>query len=259
MISVCIVTLDKIKHYEEKFISSLLNKTKLVTEVILAKNDSTLDYYETWQTKNVQFKKFGNMDSYTQNSVCGFQHGYGLNNAIDKATNDIVYLCDPDTFFYTDVDKFFYELMEKHNLQAIGCSHHSATELGQTFFPWHGNIMMRKKDLPTNEWMVEHLEVKGKYLLPGLGTSHKHLYPNPNGNFDTSSGLWLWAYEQKWKWMAFQTTCVNIYNKAYYRCGNIKILERFPKDKLIYHAVSGAISESGWASYESAYQETTND
>jgi hypothetical protein len=259
MISVCIVTLDKIKHYEEKFISSLLAKTKLVTEVVLAKNDSPLDYYETWQIKNVQFKKFGNMDSYTQNSVCGPQHGYGLNNAIERATNDIVYLCDPDTFFYTDVDKFFYDLMEKHNLQAIGCSHHSATELGQTFFPWHGNIMMRKKDLPPNDWMAEHLEVKGKYLLPGLGTSHKHLYPNPNGNFDTSSGLWLWAHEQKWKWMAFQTTCVNIYNKMYYRCGNIKILERFPKDKLIYHAVSGAISENGWAAYANAYQEITSD
>lgn len=253
MISICAVVLDSIKHYEDIFLASILKKTSLVTEVILAKNDSGLSFYEEWEERGIKFKKFGNRDEFTKGAVCGQQHGYGLNNAIDRATNDLVLLSDPDIFFYSAVDDFYFQLMMKHGLNAVGCSHHSATELGQRFFPWHGNVLLKKSELPTSTWLEGELEVKGKFLLPGAGYSQRATYPNPDGNFDTSSGLWLWSNEQNWKWLSFQTTCANVYSTVYYRT-NAKIRTRFDFQNLIYHAVSGAISEDGWKNFELAYK-----
>lgn len=253
MITICSVLLENIKNYEEIFVESILKKTKLVSEVIFAVNDASLDFKEEFVRSGIKFRKFGNNDNHTKSMCCGSQHGYGLNNCIDRAENDLVFLCDPDIFFYTAADEFYYKLMDSYDLQAVGCSHHAATELGQRFFPWHGNILMRRSTLPSSYWLEEEIPIKGKFLLAGIGTNYKEIYPNPKGNFDTSSGLWLWAHRQNWRWLAFQTTSVNVYTTKYFR-GNVKIKPKFQKENLIYHAVSGAISEEGWPKFIEAYR-----
>lgn len=255
MISICSVLLTSIKHYEEIFIESIVEKTKLVSEVIFAKNDSDESYYEEWEIRGIKFKKFGAKNHLLERhgNSCGNQHGLGLNFAISKTSNEYIYLCDPDIFFYSSADEFFYNLMKKYNLNIIGCSHHAATELSGTFFPWHGNLLVKKKDLPDDKWLANENPAKGKFLIAGLGILHKNLYPNPNGNFDTASGLWLYSHQQNWRWISFQTNCVHVYTKLFFR-GNVKINEKFGRDKLIYHAVSGSIEKEKWLPYKKAYE-----
>ncbi len=280
MISICSVTLNTIKHYEKIFLESIIKKTKLVSEVILAQNDSDT-VNEEWEERGVKFRRIAANDVVLKNfgKTYGHQHGLGLNFAINKATNDCVYLCDPDVFFYSAADEFFYNLMQKHSLDAVGCSHHSATELCGTFFPWHGNIMLSKNKLPDTEWLKTDLMeagndayigpriyknrinmglLKGKFLFPALGYNFRSQYPKPEGNFDTGSALWLYAHEKNWRWLSFQTNCVHVYTKLYYR-GNIKLKENFGRDKLIHHAVSGSIEKEKWEPYALAYQEAESD
>lgn len=250
MISLCSVVLDKIKHYEEIFLKSVIDKTKLVSEVILINNSQPIGTYKTWTERGIQFKEFGNEET-VERLCCGDQHGIGLNIAIEKASNDVVYLCDPDTFFITAADEFFYDLKIKYNLQAIGCSHHSATELCGTFFPWHGNVMLNKKDLPDKTWLPG-LKVPGCWLEAGAGSHKKELYPNPEGNFDTASALWLLAHERNWRWLAFQTANVHVYTNKFYR-GSVKV-EKMKPQELLYHAVSGSIETAKWEPYIESYE-----
>lgn len=278
MISICSVVLNSIKHYEEIFLESILRKTKIVSEVILAQNDREHGY-EEWHERGITFKRFGAKDAVMKNfgKTYGHEHGLGLNFAIARATNETVYLVDPDVFFYSAADEFFYDLMQKYQLNAIGCSHHAATELSHTFFPWHGNIMLKKAELPNNEWLKEELMgmtadnyigpriirpnpemLKGKFMFPSLGYGFRSEYPKPEGNFDTGSGLWLYAHQRNWKWLSFQTNCVHVYTKMYCR-GNFKLTEKFGRDKLIHHAVSGSIEKGKWEPYNKSYQETKND
>lgn len=255
MISLCSVILDLTKQYEEIFYESIIQSTKLVSEVVLIKNDAPDSFYEEWETRGIKFKKYGNSEQAAGFS-CGDQHGLGLNVAIEKATNETVYLCDPDLFFMSAADEFFYNLKEKYSLNAVGCSHHSATELAGTFFPWHGNIMIDKIYLPSadSDFLKEEIKMPGKYLMAGLGASYKDIYPNPNGNFDTASGLWLWAYENHWKWGSFQSISVHCYTTKYAR-GNTKFDVPSPAQKLIHHAVSGSIEKEKWEPYYKTYQE----
>lgn len=258
MITLCSVMLNSIKHYEEIFIKSILERTKVVSEVVLAQNDvteGTLD--EAWVERGISFRRIGSkpVDGTKESAAfgcCGDQHGYGLNFAIDRAKNDYVYLCDPDIFFYSAVDELFHSLMTRHSLQAVGCSHHSATEIVQTFFPWHGNIMMRKDSLPGVDWMPEIHSVPGRFLMAGIGHTLREQYPNPNGNFDTSSGLILWANQQNWTWLSFQTTVVHAYNTKFFR-SNKPFKNKVPLQKLIYHGVSGSIEKEKWEPFQAAY------
>lgn len=259
MISICSVVLDLTKKYEEIFYESIIQTTKLVSEVILIKNDAPCCFYKEWKERNIQFKEYGNSEQ-AGGFACGDQHGLGLNVAVEKATNETVYLCDPDLFFMSAADELFYELKKRYNLNAIGCSHHSATELAGTFFPWHGNIMMDKSDLPPmdNDFLKEDVKVPGKYLMAGAGITYRDVYPNPTGNFDTASGLWLWAHENHWKWMSFQSIDTHCYVTKFCR-SNVKMCERFPMQKIIHHAVSGSIEKEVWEPYAAVYQEWKNE
>lgn len=253
MISLCSVVLNLTKQYEEIFYESIVQTTKLISEVVLIKNDAPSNFYEEWTERGIKFKKYGNSELAT-GFVCGDQHGLGLNIAIEKTTNETVYLCDPDLFFMSAADEFFYNLKEKHGLHAVGCSHHSATELAGTFFPWHGNVMMNKKDLPPidNDFLKEDVKLPGKYLMANAGVSYKKIYPNPDGNFDTASGLWLWAHKNNWKWVSFQSIDAHCYVTKFSR-GNVKFDMPHPTQKLIYHAVSGSIEREKWEPYRDAY------
>lgn len=259
MISICSVILDLTKQYEEIFYESIIETTTLVSEVILIKNDAPSNFYEEWTKRGIKFKKYGNSEQAAR-FTCGDQHGLGLNIAIEKSINEIVYLCDPDLFFMSAADEFFYNLKQTYSLNAVGCSHHSATELAGTFFPWHGNVMIDKNNLPMDiDFLKEDLKIPGRYLMSEAGVSHKKIYPNPNGNFDTASGLWLWAHKNNWKWLSFQSTDAHCYTTKFYRGnGNVKI-NKLQIQKLIYHAVSGSIEKEKWEPYRAAYQEWKNN
>jgi hypothetical protein len=255
MISLCSVMLDHMQNYREIFIESIIKKTKLISEVVFSNNNKSPGFYKTWTINNIVFKEYGTAPE--KPLVSGDEHGLGLNLAIEKATNKHVYLCDPDIFFYSAVDEFFLTLKEKYNLQAIGVSHHSAIVLCQTFFPWHGSILMSKKDLPNDDFLKEELPIKGKYLMAGNGNpkwmSYKEYYPNPEGNWDTSSALYLHAVQNKWKWLAFQTVDAHNYTTQYFR-SNIKIQEKFKREKILHHAVSGALQrEKIWENFKESY------
>lgn len=253
MITLCTVTLDRIKKYEDILIESVFKNTKLISEVVLADNDRA-DGKQEWVQNGIKFKKIGS--KIAGFDACGDQHALGLHAAMSEATNDLVYWCDPDIFFYSSVDQLYYELKTKYELNVVGCSHHSATELAGTFFPWHGNLLVSKKDLPPTTWMDNNLRLKGKYLLAGAGIEFNEKYPNPKGNFDTASALWLWGHEQNWKWLSFQTLDAHLYTTKYYR-GNSKLKDRLPMEKLIYHAVSGSIEVEKWNNFKKAYDDYT--
>ena len=251
MITLCTVTLDTLNQYEKVLIESILQHCTMINEVIFADNSKNPDFYDEWEEGKIIFRRIGAQTTTTV-LAGGDQHALGLHTGIDAANNDLIYLCDPDIFFINNVDEFFYNLKNKYALDAIGCSHHSATELSSTFFPWHGAILMNRTKLPTiPSWL--NPKYPGKWLMAGLGTDEKELYPNPSGTFDTASALWLWAHLQNWKWLSFQTQDAHLYTTKFFR-SNIKISEHFPLKKLIYHAVSGSITPSVWGTYKMIYE-----
>jgi len=254
MITLCTVTLDRLKDkFEAVLIESILEHCTLVNEVILANNDRGTDYREEWKEGKITFRRIGANEGLGGGP--GEQHAFGLHIGIDNASNDLIYLCDPDVFFLSAADEFFYNVKNKYKLDVIGCSHHSATELCGKFFPWHGSVLMNKSKLPGKDWIKEDeniLGCPGKWLTRKAGQSQKHLYPYPDGNFDTASALWLWAHQQNWSWMSFLTPDAHLYTTKFYRAST-KISERFKLQKLIYHAVSGSIIPAVWEPYKATY------
>lgn len=246
MISLCTVTLDCLEKYFEKiFIESILNKTKMITEVLLAKVDADDSFYKEWQIGNIKFIKFGcrNYQKF------GVQHALGLHSCIDKAKNDYIFMCDPDLFFYNAVDEIYFNLMKENNLHIVGCSHHHSVGHANTYFPNQINLLTRKSYLPDQKFLENKLKIRGyklsenileeessfpgKYLIPGVIPEYVHLFPNKEGLFETGCNLWIYSKQENWRWLAFQTPDCNRYSTLYHK-SNIKITR--PKiEKLIYH------------------------
>jgi len=246
MISLCTVTLGNVGHYEDILIKSILKHTKLVKEVILAHNDKFPEDYEEreYEERGIKFHRFG---SYPGGGWSpGDLHAIGLHACLQRATQPYVYWCDPDICLLSNVDEFYMELLQKHNLNVIGGSHHAAATLPMTFFPWHGNILMKKTDLPDSTFLAEEVRgepwISGYWLMCGLGKMYQEEYPNPSGTWDTGSSLYLWAKRNNWQWLAFQTTDTHLYTTNYHR-GSFRLKDKLPKQHLFYHAVSGTIVE----------------
>lgn len=239
MISVCTVTLDLAMPYFDIYLESLKTRTKLVSEVVIAKVDEPPSFKKEWSDNGIKFRMFGCMD-YRKDQ--GLEHGLGMHACIDRATNDTLLFHDPDVFFYKPVDEFFYNLKQKYQLNVIGVSHCTATKFAYTFFPYLSCLMVNKSDLPDESFMKGMIqgenqeEYPGKYLIR-MNPVMKNVFPNPEGDFDTGSYLWLWGHQQKWRWLAFQTLDVHTYTPAYNR-GNVKV-EKMGKEKLLYHVTSG--------------------
>jgi hypothetical protein len=250
MISLCTVTLDCLEKYFEKiFLDSILRKTKLISEVLLAKVDAEKSFYKEWQVGSIKFIKFG-CPNY---QIHGIQHAIGLHECIDRAKNDYIFLSDPDLFFYNAADEIYFDLMKEHNLNIIGCSHHHSVEHSATFFPNQISLLVRKNDLPTPKFLENKLKIRGykseenqvnlktnfpgKYLIPGAIPEYVDLFPNKNGLFETGCNLWIFNKERNWKWLAFQTLDCNTYSTLYHKC-NLKI-PRPQKQKLLYHCNHG--------------------
>lgn len=263
MISVCTVTLDLAMPYFDIYLESLKTRTKLVSEVLIAKVDEPPAFRKDWTENGIKFKMFGCMDHRKDQ---GLEHGLGLHDCIDRATNDTLLFHDPDVFFYRPVDEFFYNLKQKYQLNVIGVSHCTATKFSYTFFPYLSCLMVNKSDLPDKTFMEGQIrgenlaEYPGKYLIRMIPVM-KERFPNPEGDFDTGSYLWLWGHQQNWKWLAFQTIDIHTYTPQYNR-GNVKVTEKLGKEKLLYHVTSGTaqhIQPDIVKSFEQAWEESKGD
>jgi hypothetical protein len=250
MITLCTVVLDSCERYLPVLVESIVEKTKYISEVLIAKPDGKKDYSREWIDRNIRFLEF------THSEELFHSHSLCLHECIDRAKNDFVLLCDPDVFFYSAAEEVFLDLYHKHELGAIGTSHHNSINQAQAFFPYIFNLLLRKSTLPDANWMKGLIKtppvlllgqkdryetakiMDGKWLLPGAIPGYWERFPNHGNNaiFDVSCNLTLWAQDQNWKWLSFQTTDCHTYTTRYFR-GNFKIKEKIPFRKLIYHSV----------------------
>lgn len=254
MITLCSVVPENYEDYAKTMLESIIATTKHITNVLLARitHDNNTDIIEEWEKRGINFKKF-----YAPINEPEHGHALGLHACIDRVETEFIMFCDPDVFLYTAIDELYLNLIDKYNLNYIGCSHHSAVANAYSYFPYVMNSLVRKKDLPDENFlkgllkfrngciMVEGLTsddnlplANGKYLVSSPVPGHWHKLPNikPNVFFDTSVNLCMWGIEQNWKWLSFQTLDAHNYTTKYFR-GNFKVAERMPFQKLIYHDV----------------------
>lgn len=248
MISICTVILDDCASYLPIYKDSILKKTKLVSEVLMAKVDASPEYNLTYFINGIKFIEFGVAGK--NRLAQGVEHGIGLHECIEKASNDYLLFHDPDVFYYTSVDEFFYNLMSHYHLDLVGISHCASLKFAYTYFPYLSNLLLKKSKLPPLSWLEgeifdeEGVQRDGKYLIRMDSSKYKSLFPNPKGDFDTGSFLWLWAHQNNWKWLSFQTLDVHNYTPKYYR-NNINLKEKLGTDKFLYHATSSTAQNPG--------------
>lgn len=261
MISLCTVMLDGMEKFLETMIDSLLKRTKLIKEVIIVKVDDEDPTEKKWEQRGVVFRKFGHY--LDENMLHG--HPLGLHQCIERATNEYLLFSDPDIFFCTSVDEFYMDLIKKYELNVIGTSHHAAINQSYTFFPCVMNMIVRKDELPDNQFLKGHLRLRptilraippneepnaekfplldGKYLTIGPIPEFIDEFPNknPRCHFDVGCNLWLWAKEKNWKWLSFQTMDCHYYWKPHFR-SNVKIPKITSKEKLLYHCTASGLT-----------------
>jgi hypothetical protein len=158
--------------------------------------------------------------------------------------------CDPDIFFYRPVDELYLNLMKKYKLNIIGISHSSAAKFVYTYFPNVMNLMVKKSDLPDENFMKDR--VNGKWLTRAELFDLAGNFPNPKGEFDTGCFLCYWAILNNWKWLSFQTQDIHTYCPIQNR-GNVKP-EKLDKEKMLYHATSSTCP-TGWNERFQAFKE----
>jgi len=271
MITICTVSLYvngsgvelNTSGYFEIFKESIANRTKLVSEVLIARVDREPSFEESWTENGISFTQFGVMES-RRPQQC-YEHGLGLHKCIERSKNDYLLFCDIDIFFYTAIDEFYFNLLEEYKLSIVGTSHSACTRYCWTYFPYVGSLMVRKKDLPDDDFLKGKIlddigNVRnGKYLMR---VKDKEVipagkYPNPSGDFDTGAYLWYWAHLNDWKWLSFQTMDVHNYYELYNR-GNVKLPKKFEKRKLLYHATSATASnEETFLEFKESWEKST--
>lgn len=272
MISLVAVVVDSIlERYIDIFQNTICTKTKLINEVILPKVDSNNSYKKEWINRGIKFKMFGAKQNLfaveSANLIC-LDHGLGLHEGISASTNDYIMLSDPDIFFYTSIDEFYLNMMQKYALNLIGLSHFSSVTEAFGFFPNVFNMMFRKSECPSSEWLKDKFTLRqvsyrgelnddtpipGKFLVPGQLEGYQFYFPNPSGHYETGSNLLIWAKQNKWKWMSFQTNDCHIYTTNYYRT-NFGLRERLEKIKLAYHATNGSTKTCTYQDFLQAYE-----
>lgn len=232
-----------------------MNRSKLISEVLIAKTDSPPSLNETWTKNGIKFTKFGTFTGVRHQQ--SLEHAINLHHCIDRSQNEYVMIGDVDTFWYSAIDELYINLINKYELNYIGLSHNSAVNHAMTFFPCVYATLMNKKDLPGEDWLkgqfkfygmfrikemhedeTSYTSYDGKFLAPGLIRVCTELYPNKDGVFDTGCKVWAWAKLNNWKWLSFQTDDCHIYTTKYIR-GNIKP-GKLPFQKLAYHNVGGS-------------------
>lgn len=224
------------------------------------------DYTQAEKHKTLNYLSLVEKDTINKifiNKIRMLGHALGMKAAIDKATNNLLFLCDPDIFFYSNVDKFYLDMMDKYNLNYIGASPHLALQYSTKYFPNILCMMTKKNGLPNDDFLKDKIVTQDTLCRPGyvppnhyfkhpeylhgeylLGTKIDSLtkdFPNPEGLFDTGVYLWLWAHQQSQNWLSFAPNDIHKYTSKIYRT-NLKIKDRLPVNNLFYHATGGSRS-----------------
>lgn len=271
MITLCTVLVEELRPFMNLMIDSLLRKNKLVSNILIAHVNSPYEYTQERHQQGVRIETFSHLLPHGLDTN-EFGHALGLHACIEKANTPYVMFCDPDVLFIEDTPSFYLDLMKKLSLNYIGCSHECAVQHPETYFPYVVNSLVKKADLPNDDFMKNLLYYRGnltartgdtledlgryqpspgKYLIRGFIPGTESQFPNAilrtekihTIDFDTGHLLYLWSLQQKWRWLSFLTPDVHFYNTGYYRsnCG-----VKLPSDKkpLIYH-LTGRYRKNG--------------
>ena len=226
MISFCCAVINKnLEDYLAIVTDTLCRHTTLVKEVIFVQTDFRRDrLIRQWSKKGIDFKLYGfkpldppcPLQLSWEKMICG--HACGLHQALGRATQEYVWMSDPDVFLLNSTDKIYLDLINKYNLHMIGITHFNP--VGQSYgdCPCIINCMMKRSDLPTPNWLggfqaqtsmrvsensTNVFSVGDCWLIPGPIKEQQDKFPNPNGIFDAGCNLWLWNEEKKGKWISF--------------------------------------------------------
>jgi hypothetical protein len=253
MISAIVVILDRLKEFLDIFIESIVTKSKHISEVIIVNVDKPQGDMTSWTEHEITFKLLGGKPDFFKIdapiTLCS-QHAFGLHLGLERSTNDYIMFSDPDVFFYSHMDEHYLSLMNEHNLNFIGVCQPAAVTHGMQFFPTVINCLIKKSDLPPDDFGKEicplntmmttncdeskfatYLYPMATHLIPQQWQSK---FPNPNGHYETGSRLFVWALEQNWRWFSYPTQDQNNYYKNLYR-NNFGFKLKLPKEKLLYH------------------------
>ena len=213
MISIATVTNAHLEEFfVPTFLDSIINGLPSVSEVILAKYDCEPGYLkeEIRNSKRIVTFHSGEQAGDCPSSFC-ISHALNLHSAINRTTNDLVIICDGDIFFHPSVSELYKELFEKYNLNYIGCSHPAAATQAFTFFPNVLCAMFRKSDMPSEDFLKEHMVMsramgvnwvpdKNKFYGTERSLPGKYLLPSENHfqiQQDISRLVVIWYYGQK--------------------------------------------------------------
>ena len=221
----CAVATKNLDDYLETLTDSLARYTTLVKEVIFVNTDIEEDrVLRSWSKNNIDFKMYGLKQfdpacprpKLWEKMICG--HASGLYQAIQRATQEYVWMSDPDVFLLGHTDQVFVGLMDSYNLRLIGVSHFNWEGQSYGCSPCIINCMMRKEHLPKPNWLggfhaqlgmkIEHnstnvFSVGDCWLIPGPLPDYQNSFPNPSGIFDTGCNLWLHNEQHEGRWMSF--------------------------------------------------------
>ncbi len=228
MISICTVV-DKLqKPFLKIFIKSIISKSKLVSNVYIARiNQSEREYVETINNINFHYFNFTlPFEVPCSKFTMSYNHAVGLHECINKVKTEYVMLSDCDIFFFKGFDEYYLNAFENNNLNIIGIQMYKIAAKKDfiyscNLFPAIHNCMMKTKSLPSPQMFKNKLfftdsltndsSLKGvKYRIPGnyylvMGCieEYVHLYQNKNGHFDTACNLFIWNELNKGKYLTF--------------------------------------------------------
>lgn len=249
MISLCTVIEDRIRNdYHVIFMESIQKQCRSISEIVICDLNAI--------PKSCVYKKNVIVGPSIHHNVLNHNiprdvstwHALAIHATIDRASKEYLLITDSDIFLYKEgIDLWLIEMMEKYNLNYIGCAKNNPTTQSFKYFPCVQFCMVRKKDLPPPSWSSDKFSPKqsclycklfsDKFLVPHHCIKQEELakYPNPSGFADTGYLLWLWALENKWRWLSFLPDGLHVYNTKYLRSNceieNIKI----KNEKLLYH------------------------
>lgn len=291
MITLCLVSLNLIKRYEEYLKESILKHTKHISEVLYCDIDMEEGQQEE-TIRGVKFIRFAHPNTFTVNGkkifkpseasphwvwAHVFAHPLGLTECIKRAINDYIYVCDPDTLFLGAADEVFLNLLNKYDLRFIGASHHAGINFASGWFPNAINLMTKKAYMPTEEFFAGKIKmIRAINLPPATSDAFDHLmkdqfffqgrmpefmdrFPNKEGICDTGANLYLWNEHIKGKWLSFQSLDIHTYRTKFYRT-NFGLKDNLPKitqvDKLFWHATGGQDEKQPyWSDFLKTYRE----
>lgn len=233
MISLCTVILPGMEDILDILIESVAKRTRWVKEILVTTIRSTAEKEYTVAGINVKMLGLDILNAQ------GVEHALGIHLGIDKATQEHIWVSDPDVFIYDNLDQFYLDMSTKHNLDLIGASHHSAVRMAYGFYPSIINFFTKKEKIPNKDFLGSYLQGNSQIFVPNHIPEFDNKFPNPTGHFDTGCNIVIWMNSMKGRWLSFQTLDCHLYTTQYYR-SNFKFDEKLGKRKLLHHLVGAS-------------------